>query len=281
MAGNDSITRISYPAQWMELVSLLQENPQAKIYTGQPRDHHWQQNRLNWGGHIISVQQVEEFRHISRSDRYVEGGSAVGLQTFIDRTRNILPKPFISLMEERFPLPQRHGLSLGSLLDIDQGWEDIHLMLYLLDCLVEERSVSTKKRRNLRTRWIYFGQQEQLKERVIHSSLRFPLIQWPQYLIRQIRFSQGILHLLVLADTTRGYISDFRMAFLYPQKGLIRNKDWEASIMGRKDFFNAKERESIYDYLIDQGVPHDPDFLEPALASILGNFLYHFQDNGY
>jgi len=282
MDNTDPLYQFHFPRSLSELSVLMEENQDCTIYWGQI-ERQDSLLRLHFPCKtVISLKYIDDFSRITRSERYIEAGSSATIQDLLEKANKILPIPFINMIEQHYPLPLRNQISLGAL--TSKPDEGMALLFHLLDILVDiRRKKSKRKRSSLKSYWYYYNQyfSEDKQEKDLLASIRIPLIRWEQHLLQSIRFSEGILQMMVLTDISRGYISDFRMGFQYKNLPIIRNRDWEANVMGRKHFFNEKEKETIYDYLIDQGVPHDATYLKPALMMNLDNLLYHFQDSSY
>lgn len=281
MDKSDSISQIHYPHTFNELTLLLSEQERVHLYMGgiqQGKQH----DKLDFPSQVASLEYLEEFNRISRTERYMEAGSSANVQNAIERARMILPIPLISLLEKQYKLPLRNQLSLGALFQTDQKSTPLGLLFHLLEILLEiRRERKGNKRLSLKSYWYYYNQyiNSEKQEGDILASVRIPLTRWDHHLIREIRFSHGTLNLIILTDLSRGYVSDFRMGFQYMDLPIIRNREWEANILGRKSFFNSREKDGVYEYLVSQGIPSDERYLKPALMCIMDNLLYHFQDS--
>jgi len=280
MEKSDGISQIHYPHTFYELTQLFSEQEYVHLYMGEVQQGS-HSDKLDFPSQLASLSFLEEFNRISRTERYMEAGAAANVQDAIERARMILPIPFISLLEKQFKLPLRNQLSLGALFNAELEGSPLSLLFHLLEILLEiRREKRGNKRLSHKSIWFYYNQyiSSGKQDGDILSSIRIPLIRWDHHLIREIRFNHGVLNMIILTDLSRGYISDFRMGFQYKDLPIIRNREWEANILGRKHFFNPREKEAVYEYLLSMGIPGDERYLKPALMCIMDNLLYHFQE---
>ncbi|MDA3849937.1 MAG: FAD binding domain-containing protein [Spirochaetaceae bacterium] len=284
MAKKEGINQIYQPRNWNDIIKIVDNKGNAQLYTGQWNKNLKVQGGLDLHSHLIVPQGLEELKRIGRTEEHIEVGALVSLEEFINTGKKILPIVLFDQIRKDFPLPLRNSLKVGHLLKGLQVSNPLILLLCLLDCSLERKTFKTgKKKTHLKTQWLYLQQhlQDKYSNGELLCTLRVPIYRWDHYLIRNIQYSGGLLTIIALADLTRGYVSDFRLGFIYEELKPLRNKEWEASIMGRKNLFNQKEKENIYQYLLDNGVPGDEEYLKPSLLMILDNLLYHFQDREY
>lgn len=269
--SNQPVT-LFFPASIAELARLYIQNEKLKIYYGEsfnsPNKHH-----LPIFGWNASLEELDECKKITRTERFVEAGSAVTLQELFIKARAILPLALIEIARMEYTLPLLNQISLGAAIRQNRR---LNLLLHLLDITVELLEIrKNKKNRFHKTTWYYLHQWDKGDQFI--KSFRIPLSSWSKYLFKSLKFENHLLDILVLTDLSSGYISDFRMGFSIDGGAIIRNKEWEANIMGRNHFFTEREQENIYQYLVSKGLPDVP-VLGDSLKRILKNFLYHFMD---
>lgn len=261
-----------FPDSLSELARLYIQNPDLQVYYGGTfSTPHRQQLPIT--GWTVSLEEMEECRRISRSERFIEAGSAVTLQELFNIARAILPQALIEIAREEYPLPLLNQVTLGAAIRQNSR---LNLLLHLLDITVELLEIrKNKKNRFHKTTWYYLYQWDKGDQFI--KSFRIPLSSWGKSLFKTIRIEEQSLNMLVLTDLSSGYISDFRMGFSINGGNILRNKEWEANIMGRNHFFTEREQENICQYLIRAGLSENPEFSR-SLKRIMQNFLYHFME---
>ncbi len=252
------------PESLSELHSLLAANPDASLFAGgtwlmarQPEP------RPVLPETLISLKRIEELSRITRSERFLEVGSMVTISHLLETGRNVLP-PFLGEVLSRIGLPGIRNLAtLGGNLCVPDRRMSGYGVLAVMDARAELRSGSA-------SRWVPVSRLADAAGRLdirpgeVLTRVRIPFQNWSVQLVRSqgsaIVDSDAVLLFCGLAQTGRGLLSDFRFIFSYPRVTILRRREIEAQIVGRKLPLSKREIDPVIDG-IRQALDRTPDKL--------------------
>lgn len=238
MAESDRRTHVYTPETLPELLQLCRRKPLASIYAG-GTDLLRGVTKAEFAlpGEVISLQEIEELRRISRTDRYLEIGAAATVARILHVGSSILPPAFYDALHAVGP-PGLYALATlgGSICSVRH--------IYSVVPLLSIMDVRFEIRRQGHTRWVPAsrfrdaGGAPALLEGEILTRVRIPLENWNMQLFRQMGAihlqSTSPLILCALGKTAKGVLDDFRLAFCGSAPVLYRNRELEAELVGRK-----------------------------------------------
>ncbi|MCP4163157.1 MAG: hypothetical protein GY760_24105, partial [Deltaproteobacteria bacterium] len=215
----------------------------------QEKDH------FNMRGSVINLKTVDELKRINRTDRYLELGSTVTISKVLDLGKSIVPKALYSALKEIGPPQIRNMATIGGNLCISNRSMDLFPILNLLDTQIELRKHKDlrSRRKLLRrdSRWIptsrFINNEGEtiLTPGEIVSRIRIPNENWAFQTYTKIEGISSLLVFLGLATTDKYTISDFKISFSTSRERIIRNRELEADLVGRRIPLTRKEFNQI------------------------------------
>jgi len=254
------------PLTLQELFDFWQRFPDAIPFAGGTelvRGQGWRTFELP--GNILALFRLEELRRISRTERYLEIGSAVTLDEMLGLGK-ILPE-ILKLAVMEIATPQIRNLAtIGGNLCCPERRMDSFAAMVVLDARFELRTANA-------SRWIAAGRfapglgAPVLEKRELLTRIRIPLETWQHVShcrIGQARWpdSEGAVFSFI-ARTEKGILSEIRLALA--GKELVRDREIENSIIGKNlplhrrevDVFNDRWRTKLQDATFPEGLLRD------------------------
>ncbi len=251
---------ISIPRNLMDLLTIYRKNPEALLLSG---GTHLMNHLLNREGEhfsVLTLSQLDELKRISRTDRYAEAGCCVSINRMIEAAY-IFSFPILQeTMTEMGPYPIRNMATLGGNLCIPSRRLDLFPVLLLLDSRVELRHVKPRRKgkMSMRSRWSTIGSlltpegDLNLGEAEVLTRVRVPYYEGNFSFHRKVNIrNDNYLTVNCLASIEKGVLSDFRLAFTNGGKLILRNRDLEANLLGRRFPLGRKDTDLILSNLDD------------------------------
>jgi CO/xanthine dehydrogenase FAD-binding subunit len=198
---------------------------------------------------VMNIKNVKELQRITRTDRNIEIGAAAGLNRILS-IGALLPAAMYEALRSIGSIPLRNCATIGGNLCCKEQC----LSLYVLSTLMDMR---LELRRQGGSRWIPGNRfrnsagEPILAEDEILSRIRIPLERWNMQFFRSFGSAYipqtNPLHVCGLAKIDGDSLSDLRMAAATGQPKVIRDRELEAELMGRRLPLGDRERESAYE----------------------------------
>ncbi|MBI9102121.1 MAG: FAD binding domain-containing protein [Spirochaetales bacterium] len=260
---SDNILHIYTPESLNSLITLYHKFPQALLYAGGTEIMRNLGTR-ELSGEIISLEGVPELDHISRTESYLEIGSCVSLNRLLGIGRHVLTPALNQAISSIGTTVTRNFATLGGNLSMRERWMYLIPVMLLLDVRVEIR-------RQGNTSWLsmvkYLEKAPHLACDELITRFRIPLETWNIQEYR--RFSSvdfgksNNLTFCGIANVQKGYIQRFRLALGAHGSLIIRNREVENTLEGKKLPLNSRDIQPMKE-LLDQTLAN----VKPPLTSI-------------
>jgi CO/xanthine dehydrogenase FAD-binding subunit len=237
--------RVYYPATVPELLQTYRRRPDSLVFGGGTYILSQRPGRfLSLPECVISLQNVEELRRVARTERYVEIGAGAPLETVVRLGTNNIPRALCQALSHVGPPAVRGLATIGGNLGIPGRLMTTAPVLALLDAQVELR-------RHGGTRWVPVVRLHandgsiDLRPGEVISRVRVPLYPWRVQVFR--RFGSILSpdsHPLVfcgLARVSNGILEELRVVGSTGRDGMLRYKEIEAELVGRRLPLASKE----------------------------------------
>ena len=264
------------PVSFQELFSLWSRFPNAVPYAGGTS---FLLDNKTWfpvlPDIILSLDNIKELKRISRTERYLEIGSMVSLNTIFNLGK-IVPEIFIKTIENIAGLHIRNMATLGGSI-CDKRKLDTIAPLIALDAHFELRNSHS-------SRWVsaarfFSTSSPALSSAEIVTRIRIPLEQWNLSIYRKFkipgRSSYGNIIVFMLKNT-KDIITDLRVA--YSGSIILDNRQSRTHLIGKRLPLKNTEAQVFYDdwkkYLVNMESMMNP--AEKILNKTI-NEIIHFQ----
>lgn len=240
----DGIT-VYFPETMGELLQIHRREPEALVYGGGTFILSQRTGRFaELPPAVISLQEVEELRRVSRTERYLEIGAMVPIRQIIRLGEHNVPAALHEALRHIGP-PAVTGLAtLGGNLAIPGRIMTGVPVLSLLDARVELR-------RQGGARWLPVGRLHRadgsldVHPNEIITRIRTPLYPWTTQVFR--RFGSELapdsspLTFCGLARANNRIVEELRIVGSIGQPRPLRNKSMEAELVGRRLPLSARD----------------------------------------
>ncbi len=253
MIGKSSSTHAYTPQNINQLLAMMKKEPGAQLFAGGTYITSRQRKKyLILPKTLISLKNIEELRRIGRTDRFVEIGSCVPINQIITTGKNILPGVFINALKQ-IGLPLVRNLAtIGGNLCVAERRLDSFLVLQLLNATVEIRTAG-KARWAALTRLIDENGELQFDNSEVLTRVRLPFESWNvgEYikLSRNPFDDENSLSFCALVKLQKDIITEFKFGYGLIGAHILRNRDLEAELAGKKVPLSSKEEKYIFDLL--------------------------------
>jgi len=229
-----------------ELLTLADENPQAYIYAGGielvAKKSRWQDFFDN--SRFIHIGEIEELARISRTEKYLEIGAAVTITKILNIGKNIINNALHNALLSIGTPAVRNLATIGGNICAASSYSSILPVLYASDIRVEIRSIRKAYWLPL-SRFILNSGKNILQEGEILTRIRIPSEEWQFQCYKKIagRATQKIAALVfcALARISKNVLSDIRLVYGAIGPKILRNREFELKIAGRKLPLGEKE----------------------------------------
>ena len=226
------------PTNLAELVLLRKRLPKALLWAGGTAI----MSRIrpypaSDGIDIIFLGNVQEFKRINRSERYLEIGSQVSIEQILKVGQHILHPVFARACRESVPYVIRSQATIGGSLGIADLSLNIPTALSVLDSQVEIRNPENKKNR---AQWIPVhrmfsrNRERNTLQPAIITKIRILLEAGDFEFFKTVgdpyRKPEEAVILSVFAKYNLPAISEYRFAISFPLYGIFRSREVETVV---------------------------------------------------
>ncbi|MBN2655838.1 MAG: FAD binding domain-containing protein [Spirochaetales bacterium] len=241
------------PTTIQDLLKIYHLNPDALIYAGGTGLLSGAEGDiLHIRGSVINIAGVEELKKINRTDRYLELGASVPVSKVIDLGKSIVPEALYIALKQMGPPQIRNMATIGGNICRQANTMDIFPILHLHDCQVELRRFREYRspRRFLKgsgSKWIPVSRLIDNDGKIIMESgeiltrIRIPNENWTFESYRKIDGPGSPLIFTALARLDKHILTDIRLSYSTVREKLIRNRDLEAEMIGRRVPFSGRD----------------------------------------
>lgn len=247
----DSSPRVYYPDTLNELLQICRRYPQGLLYAGGTYILSHRSGRfVELPPVVVSLQDVEELRRVSRSERVIEFGAGMTISEILALGEQNLPGAIYPALSS-IGHPAVHGLAtIGGNLAVPGRLMTSVAALILLDAKLEIR-------RQGGTRWTPVSRFHQpdatidLAADEVITRIRVPTQPWSGHMFR--RFGNELsptsepLTVSGLVRVSNGIVEEIRMSGIANGRTLLRSKTMEAELVGRRPPLSYREVESSMD----------------------------------
>jgi CO/xanthine dehydrogenase FAD-binding subunit len=245
----DQHNQVFFPRSFPELFNAWTRFPDAVPFAGGTEIIRNQRTTsLSLPRTILFLNDLDELKRMSRTERYLEIGAMVKLRDII-RLGKIVPEALTRSLEG-IAGPQLRGLATigGNICASgreDSRWLDGTAPLIALDAIYELRGAQS-------ARWISAARFSSiagplaLKSQEILTRIRIPLDQWDSTVYRKFGNPDGGLEggvLILLMKNRKNILTDFRVVFA--GQYIIRDKNSEASLVGKQLPLSRREAQDF------------------------------------
>ncbi|MEE8440487.1 MAG: FAD binding domain-containing protein [Spirochaetia bacterium] len=244
----DRNTTVYYPDTLNELLQLYRRSPAALLYAGGTYVLSHRPGRfLELPATVLSIQDVDELRRVSRSERMIELGAGMTIARILELGEQNIPRALYAALSSIGPPGVRGIATIGGNLAIPARLMTTVPVLILLDARIELR-------RQGRVRWLPVSRfhlpdgRLDLKPGEVVTRVRVPLQPWSGQMFR--RFGMELspesepLTVCGLVRVSNGIVEEIRLNGTASGKTLLRSRTMEAELVGRRIPLSIREVES-------------------------------------
>lgn len=248
-----SRSNIYAPTNLAELLSLYSKLPSSLIYNGgthilreQPRKY------IVLPANVINVHRVSELGKISRTERHLDIGAAVPIARILEVGSNVIPPVLQSALASIGTPAVRNRATLGGNLCIPDRRMSTFAVYLLLDMQVELRKTGS-------TRWIPLNRfaapdrKIDLQRGEVLTRVRIPFGTWDfqvfKKIDRELQDPRNFLSFCGLARIQRDVITDLRFACAASGTTIVRSREIENELVGRRVPVASRELATIREIL--------------------------------
>lgn len=275
--------KIYSPGNLGDLLAIYRDHPDARLFAGGSYLLHNRspQNRL--GGEIIDLARVHELSHISRTERFMEIGAAVPISKIISTGKHVMSRSLYTALSSIGGMALRNHATLGGNLCARGHRLSAYPVLLLLDVRLELRRAGASRWINL-NRFISNEGEPVFERGELLSRIRIPFIDWDVEEFRQQGriFSPDHFIFCGVARKQKDVLSDLRTCFALGTRRIIRIRNTEAELIGRKLPFLAEERREFSQLLqgqLQRNYPDLDEFHRDRVSRAIGWFLSVLNDS--
>lgn len=276
-------TKIYTPTNLGDLLTIFRDHPKARLFAGGSYLLHNRspQNRL--GGEIIDLARVPELGHVSRTERFMEIGAAVPISKIMNTGKHVMSRSLFKALSAIGGMALRNHATLGGNLCARGHRLSAYPVLLLLDVRLELRRAGGSRWINL-NRFIGSDGNPVFERGELLTRIRIPFLDWDVEEFRQQGriFSPDHFIFCGVARKQKEVLSDLRTSFAIGSSRIIRIRNTEAELIGRKLPFLAEERREFAQLLQAQLVKNYPDmdeFHRDRVNRAMGWFLRILNDS--
>ena len=254
------------PTTLRELASLLKERPGLFLVAGATS---LMRQRLTWSAEnlpqaLVNLTEIEDLKKIRRKEASLEIGACVTLERLIALGPELIHPLLLQALRLCATPSVRNMATLGGAVMSASPLSDILLPLLLLDAKLEVRRLNSHY-------WLPLSRLLKEAGRPALSPVEFIAhISLPLASLRLWRYERlppvsrpvfSACRFAAAASVVRDTITDFRMAIAGVSPLFIRNREFEAQVIGLKVPFSPKRQKQLEDYLRDFFKEVEPSFL--------------------
>lgn len=268
--------QIYFPDTLNEVLHILRRTPEALIYAGGTYLLSRRRGRfVELPDVMVSLQDVQELQRTSRTERAIDIGATVPIAEIVRLGPAHLPEVLFQTAGRMVPAGVRGIATLGGNLAVPDGLMTAVPALALLDARVETRRVGS-------TRWMPVGQLHDadgslaIDPGTLISRIRVPVSAWSHSSFfrdgNELLPESDPLTFCAVARTNNGILDDVRVAGTVGGPTLIRKKDAEGELAGRRLPIPLREARSFAAELIG-GAEHVSELQHYRLTQLAVSFI--------
>lgn len=230
-------------------------------------------------GVIIIMDDIVELKKENRTERYFEFGSMLTINQIIDSSKRNIPKVLLQGFTSMAPFPIRNIATIGGSIANKEIIADIIPLLIILNTKVEVLSFTHKKKKS--SKWESITQYLSTKEkRSFHliTRIRIPLTNPTSSIYYKTNVGFDLFKELTFSailELEKESISSISMAFNIENKFIIRTKEIEEILMGKRVPIAHRNRNGVMS-AIKLSLSQHPELNERhiyQMSHIILNFL--------
>ena len=244
----NSAPTVYFPDALSELLQLYRRSPTALLYAGGTHILSQRAGRfLELPSTVLSIQDVEGLRRVSRTERMIEMGSGMTIAQVLLLGEHNIPRALYAALNSIGPPAVRGIATIGGNLAIPARLMTAVPVLILLDARIELR-------RQGGVRWLPVSRfhlpdgRLDLKPGEVITRVRVPLQPWSGQMFR--RFGTELspesepLTVCGLVRVSNGIVEEIRLNGTASGRTLLRSRTMEAELVGRRIPLSHREVES-------------------------------------
>lgn len=240
------------PSSLQELLKIYRNNKDAMLYGGGTWTlRNRERNHFNLKGPVINIMAVEELKKISRTDRYLELGAGVSIGRILALGKSIISGALYKALRDIGPPHIRNMATIGGNLCVSNKEMNLYPVLHLYDAQIELRSEKENQspRRLLKgeSRWLSASRfmdsdgNISIRPSEILTRIRIPNENWKYQTYSSTGGIDSPLVFIGLAETDKYVLTDLRIGFGTKKMPIIRSREIESDLIGRRMPLPRKE----------------------------------------
>jgi CO/xanthine dehydrogenase FAD-binding subunit len=232
-----------------DLLTLKSRKPEVALYAGGTYLLHGEKEKYpRLPRALASIAHIDELRRIHRTERYLEVGASVSLSQIMEIGGRTIPSILNQAIRTMATPPVRGLATMGGNICVQERRLTLFPVLFVLDTRVELRELGS-------SRWVPISRLTaqdgslDLAPTEVLTRIRIPLGDWNVHCYRSLssdpNWNRWSLSFCGLAHTDREVLTDFRFSCGSIGKYLLRNREIEAELVGRKLPLPARERNAV------------------------------------
>ncbi|MFO7731458.1 MAG: FAD binding domain-containing protein [Spirochaetia bacterium] len=234
-----SDSKVFQPTSINELLRTYQQYPKALILAGSTAIAREQKGDgpFELPDMVLHISKIPELQRISRTERYFEIGSCVPISRILKVGQHVLPKVFTHALHNIAHPAIRNMGTLGGNLGHQPRRLNTFGPLTILDARVELRKFGS-------SRWVQVPRlftkagEPALEPGEFISRVRIPFVDWNLQFYQRIgdpfTKPKSSLTFSALTAVEKGEITDFRVVFTFLGRSILRDRELETLISGKK-----------------------------------------------
>ena len=245
---DDRNPTVYFPDTLNELLQLYRRSPSALLYAGGTYILSHRPGRfLELPSTVLSIQDVEDLRRVSRSERMIELGAGMTIARTLQLGEQNIPRALHAALSSIGPPAVRGIATIGGNLAIPARLMTAVPVLILLEARIELR-------RQGGVRWLPVSRfhlsdgRLDLKPGEVITRVRVPLQPWSGQMFR--RFGTELspesepLTVCGLVRVSNGIVEEIRLNGTASGRTLLRSRTMEAELVGRRIPLSRRDVES-------------------------------------
>jgi len=278
------------PSSLQDLLRIYNLNKDAVIYAGGT----WsllnkESDNFNLKGSVINIMTVDELKKINRTDRYLELGATVSISRILELGKSVVPKALYQALRQLGPPQIRNMATIGGNICVSNRKMDLFPILNLHDAQLElKRQKDLRSPRRLLkgdSKWIAAARFIDSEGKVnmspgeILTRIRIPNENWEYQSYTKTGSLSSPLVFAGLASTDKYVITDFRICFSTSKERIVRNREIEADLIGRRLPLTRKEISYLNNKISDvfQSL-NETDFTTARAIALTNQFIEKISD---
>jgi CO/xanthine dehydrogenase FAD-binding subunit len=228
-------TKVFSPTNLQDLLTYYRDHPGAVPFAGGTYLFLSKGPREGFGGELIDLGHVSELSQISRTERYMEIGTAVSISKILNTGRHVMPRSLFAALKAIGNAAVRNHATLGGNICARNHRLTAYPVLLLLDVRLELRRIGNTLWINL-NRFIGGDDGPLLEPGELVTRIRIPFMDWDveEFHQQERLFTPEHLIFCGVVRKQKDVISDLRTSFCIGNRLTIRTRNIEAELIGRK-----------------------------------------------